>query len=38
MLGQLAREDETHGRLDLPTGDGRPLVVMLKLNTQNLDT
>ena len=30
VLGQLAREDETDGRLDLPTGDGRSLVVMSK--------
>jgi hypothetical protein len=28
MLGQLSGEQEAHGRLDLPTGDGRALVVV----------
>ena len=27
VLGQLARQQQAHGRLDLPGGDGRTLVV-----------
>ena len=30
MFGQLSGQKESHSRLNLPTGDGRPFVVMAK--------
>lgn len=36
MLGELARQDQTHGRLDLARRDGRLLVDLGKLCRANV--
>ena len=37
MLGQLTRQEEADGSLDLPTGDGRLLVVLSKASRLRSD-